>query len=186
MNCVLTKGRIEPCRNAIGGVKNVYFFPYVKYLPSQIKIKSQTLVEFPTSNLFKYEVQNGQFEQTILNDENGVSFSQTLSFTMFKQDVLTTKQLNILTNIDFRYVAEFYDGSFRVGGLFNGSKIESLTLSSGGSKSDLNGYNITITGNEEIQAPYLNSLESLSAGNNYIFMSGDNFIFMDGNNYIFQ
>lgn len=186
MSCVLTSGRTEPCRDVIGGVKNVYLFPYVKYAPSQIDIKFETLVEFPSTTLFKYEVQNGQFEQTISNDENGINYNQSLSFTIFKQDLLTTRELNVLTNIDFRFVAEFYDGSFRVSGLFNGAKIESLTLSSGGSKTDLNGYNVTITGNEEIQAPYLDSLDILSSGNNYIFQSGDNFIFMDGNNYIFQ
>ena len=186
MSCVLTSGRIEPCRDAIGGVKNVYLFPYVKYNNSQIDIKFQTLVSFPTTNIFKYEVQNGTFEQNIVNDENGVSYQQSLIFTMFKQDRLTTNELNTLTNIDFRYVAELYDGTFRVGGLFNGAKVESLTLVSGGTKQDLNGYNVTITGLEEIQAPFLDSLDVLSAGANYIFQSGDNFIFMDGNNYIFQ
>lgn len=185
MSCAVTSGRLEPCKDGVGGVKNVYLFPYVKYPNSQIEIKFQTLTSFPPNTLYKYEVKNGSFEQEINNDENGVSFNQVLTFTMFKQDLLTTNELNTLTNIDFRFIAEFYDGTFRVGGLYNGCKVESLTLVSGGSKQDLNGYNVTITGLEEIQAPYLNNLDIVSR-NNYIFQSGDNFIFMDGNNYIFN
>lgn len=185
MSCVLTKGRIEPCRDTVGGVKNVYLFPFVKYT-NEIVVQDQTLVFFPNTQLYKYEVKGGQFEQTISNDENGISYEQSLSFTMFKQDVLTTKELNTLTNIDFRYVVELNDGTFRVGGLYNGAKVDTLTLSSGGAKQDLNGYNLTISSLEEVQAPYLDGLGVLISGFNYIFMSGDNFIFMDGNNYIFQ
>ena len=103
---------------------------------------------------------------------------------MFKQDVLTTNELKVLTDIDFRCVVELYDGTFRIAGLYNACKIESLTLVSGGAKTDLNGYNITITALEELEAVYINSLEIIT--DNYIFMDADNFIFMDGNNYIFN
>lgn len=184
MSCVLTSGRIEPCKDNIGGVKNIYVFKYVDYLQSQIVLDGQLLTSFPGSVVYKYEVKNGTFDQEINNDENGTSYSQSLSFTLFKQDVLTTNELKVLTDIDFRCVVELYDGTFRIAGLYNACKIESLTLVSGGAKTDLNGYNITITALEELEAVYINSLEIIT--DNYIFMDADNFIFMDGNNYIFN
>lgn len=187
MSCVLTQGRNEiACRDNVGGVKNVYVFPYVSYAPTQIVITDQLLVSFPESTVYKYEVREGNFQQEITNDENGVSYNQRMSFTMFKQDLLTTTELNVLTNIDFRFVAEFWDGTFRVGGIYNSAKIDTLTLESGGSKSNLNGYNVTISGLEEIQAPYITSMAIITGANNYIFQDGNNFIFMDGNNYIFN
>lgn len=187
MSCVLTSGRIEPCKDNIGGVKNIYVFKYFDYLQSQIVLDGQLLISFPESIVYKYEVKNGSFEQSINNDENGVSYSQSLSFTLFKQDLLTTNELKVLTDIDFRCVVELYDGTFRVLGLYNACKIEGLTIVSGGAKTDLNGYNVTITALEELESVYINSLTVITGEtNNYIFMDADNFIFMDGNNYIFQ
>ena len=76
MSCVLTSGRIEPCKDNIGGVKNIYVFKYVDYLQSQIVLDGQLLTSFPGSVVYKYEVKNGTFDQEINNDENGISYSQ--------------------------------------------------------------------------------------------------------------
>ena len=155
MSCALTSGRREiSCRNNIGGLKNIYLFKYDAY---NIVLSGQEVVTFPDIGLFKYEIRVGDFKQSIENDENGIVYSQDLNFTLFKQDLLTSLELNRATNIDLMYIVEFNDGTYRLGGLRNGASITSLELVSGGSKGELNGYNITISGKELLEAPFIDA-----------------------------
>jgi len=158
MSCGLTSGRTEiACRDNIGGVKAVYLFKYIDYPYTQIQgVRGVSVTDFPDTDLFKYETTNANFSETINNDEEGISYTQSLSFTLFKQDILTTQELKIATDIDLRYIVEFNNGDYKIGGLWNGAKISSLTLDSGGSKTSLNGYNITIESEEEYAAAFFN------------------------------
>lgn len=154
MSCGLTKGRTEGCFDNIGGVKNIYLFNYVDYPFTAIVRDGQEVTRFPSSTLYKYEPQGANFSEQISNDANGVKYDQTLSFTLTKQDRLTTDELNRAQQIDLRYLVEFNDGLIKIGGLYNGAKITQISIISGGSKGDLNGYNITITGSEEVSASF--------------------------------
>ena len=156
MSCVLTRSREVGCFDNIGGIKAIYLFDFVKYPLGYIKgEKGVEITYFPNIQLFKYETRNANFSETINNDENGVSYNQTLTFTLFKQDVITTQQLNSLARKDFSYIVEFNDGNLKMGGVYNGARIENFTIDSGSSKASLNGYNITINGVEEYAAPFV-------------------------------
>ena len=162
MSCGLTSGRTEPCRDNQGGIRFVYLFPYVDYLFNQIVgTKGVELTSFPTTTIYKYEIEEGNFSETITNNEDGISYSQNLSFNLFKQDLLTTRELNILTNIDFRYIVEYNNGDLKIGGLFNGANVNNLTIVSGGNKSSLNGYNISFESNEEYKSAFISDLASV-------------------------
>ena len=158
---ILTKGRTDlSCYDNVGGIKNVYFFKYVDYVYSQIVgEKGVELTSFPATTIYKYEIQSGSFTENIQNDENGEIYNQELNFTLVQQNLITTNELKILTSVDLRYIVEFNDGSFKIGGLYNGGKITSLNLVSGGLKSDFNGYEVTISSRELYQAAYILDLE---------------------------
>ena len=189
---VLTSGRTElSCYDSIGGIRNVYFFKYEDYPYNQIVgTRGVELTSFPTTVIYKYEVNGGTFNEPWSNDENGVLYNQTLSFTLRQQNVLTTNELDLLTKIDLRYIVEFNNGDFKIGGLFNGASITGLELVSGGGKADLTGYNITIESKEEWQSAYVGNLIDIVFiiynCDNYLFQDLNNFIFQDGNNYIFN
>ena len=188
MNCGLTKGRTEIiCRDNIGGVKNVYLFPYVDY-PYNLIVgqRGAELTDFPSSTLYKYAVVNGNFSEDIVNDEKGVSYKQSLSFTLFKQDLLTTNELKTLSNIDFRYIVEFNDGKLKIGGLFNGAKVEALKMQSGGGKASLNGYDITIKSEEEYQAAFIDSLDIILGGSFLLLEDATNLLLEDATNLILE
>lgn len=175
MSCALTRGRTEGCRDNQGGVRNVYLLKYIDYPFGSIVLNGQEVVSFPFSNIFKYETQDASYSETITNDEKGVSFNQNLTFTLIKQDLLTTNELKRIQRIDLRYIVEFNDGTFRLGGLYNGAQITSITINSGGSKSDLNGYQINIQGSEEISAPFT-TLDVISE-NNFLLLE-DSFYYL--------
>ena len=156
MSCALTSGRTEGCFDNVGGIKAIYLLKYVDYPFGSIVRDGQEVIEFPTSTIYKYETQSANFNESIKNDQEGVSYSQSLTFTLTKQDLLTTSELDRAQKVDLRYLVEFNDGSVRFGGLYNGAQITTIAIQSGGTKSDLNGYNITIQGSEEISAPFTN------------------------------
>jgi hypothetical protein len=188
MSCGLTSGRSEPlCFDNVSGVKAVYLIKYEVYPYTSIQgTRGVEITAFPNSVLFKYETTNANFSETITNDENGINYSQSLTFTLFKQDLLTTNELNRLTNIDVRYVVEFNNGKFKMGGVYNGANLDSYSVDSGSNKASLNGYNLTFTSDEEYASPFLDRLSILTETNSFVFMDSNNFVFMDDNNYIFN
>ena len=169
MSCALTKGRSEGCFDNIGGIKNVYLSKYN---------------QLSNPLFYKYEIQGGSFSESITNDENGVSYNQSLNFTLIKPDLSTRLELDRAVNIDLRYLVEFNDGSVRWGGFVNGASITSYSIESGGDKGDFVGYNITIEGNEEASAPFTDILDT---ENKYLLLEdGFNYLYEDNGKVILQ
>lgn len=185
MSCALTRGRTEPCRDNIGGVKFVYLFPFVDYSYNQIEgTRGVEITSFPETTLYKYEVVNGNFSETITNDENGISYAQNLSFTLFKQNLATTTELDLMTNIDLRYMVEFNDGSLKMGGVYNGARLDTYTIDSGGSKNSLNGYNLTFSSDEQYASPFV---IDIGVFNGYLLLETSfNYLLEDSNKIILQ
>ena len=185
---VLTKGRTEiACRDNIGGIRYVYLFKFVDYAFNEIVgVRSNNITSFPYTDVYRFDISNGSFNETINNDENGISYNQTLTFTLLKQDLFTTQELKVLTNIDFRYIVEYNDGSLKMGGVYNGANITNLELVSGGSKQELNGYNLTRESNERYKAPYMEDTSVVTHDVSYFFQNGLNFVFQDIDNYLFE
>jgi len=182
MSCNLTSGRTElSCFDNIGGVKRVYLMPFVSYNISQIVgTRGVEVTSFPYTTIYAYETTNANFNEQINNDENGVSYSQSLTFTLLKQDLATTKELNNATKIDLRYIVEFNDGKYRFGGLWKGATISSIDLQSGGSKADGNLYNLTINSEEEYSAAYLDDLTDFEEYNTLLLQDGFSLLLEDG------
>lgn len=156
MNFV-TKGRTEiSCKDNVGGIKAVYLFPFVDYANSVIiGTRGVEVTSFPATEVFKYEVVEGSFNEDITNDENGIFYTQTLSFSLNKQDVTTTNELRVLSNIDFRYIVEYNAGYYKCGGLEKGANVESINITTGGVKGSRNGYSVVIKSMEEWKAPFI-------------------------------
>ena len=175
MSCVLTKGRTEPCRDGVGGVKFVYLFPFVEYDYTEILgVKGVEITQFPDTSIYKYAIKGGSFVESIENDDEGVKYNQSLSFTLIKQDLETTNELDAMSRIDLRYIVELNDGSLKMGGVYNASRLTDYSIESGGAKNSLNGYNLTFTGIEEFSAPFLDNLNIL----------GDNLLLLENGFYL--
>lgn len=159
---ILTSGRTEPCLNNVGGVKRIYLFKYEDYTYNQIVgVKGSTLTSFPATDIYSYDSVLTSFDETINNDEDGISVEQTLQFTLTKQNLLTTNRLSEFRELDLRFIVEYNNGKYRIGGLFNGAYVEEIKLVSGGTKGSLNGYQITIKSDEEYQAAFIDDLSSV-------------------------
>lgn len=175
MSCGLTKGRTEPCKDNIGGVKYVYLFVFVEYDYTEILgTKGVEITQFPDTNIYKYAVKGASFVEEIENNEDGIKYKQSLSFTLTNQDLATTNELDRMRRVDLRYIVEYNNGDLKMGGVYNGSRLTDYVIDSGGSKASLNGYALTFTGEEEYAAPFLDNLNIL----------GDNLLLLENGFYL--
>ena len=157
MACTLTKGRVEPCRDAIGGIKAVYLIDYQEDAFT-ISAGEITAIDAGVTDAYKYELMsdNNTLVETFTADaNNGTSiYEQVLTMALKKQDKATATELAIIVKARPIAIVQFRDGNYRAVGVSDGT-IATGDIQSGGAKADFNGYNLTLTATEVEPAPYL-------------------------------
>ena len=161
MACDLTHGRLEVCKEFVGGIKAVYFIPYgvlgaITYGTTDASDKISTIAG--TLSLYKYELKGANsFEQTITSSrENGTTFAeQTLTFTIKGLDATTTKQMKLLAWGRPHVVIKTNANNFFLAGLEHGMDVTTGLIANGTAMGDLNGYTLTLVGQEAIPANHL-------------------------------
>jgi hypothetical protein len=172
----LTSGRTEPCLDNIGGIRTIWLFAFVDYDFTQVLgVRGSTVTSFPATDIYEFETRNANMSETSTNDENGVSFDQSLTFTLKQQDLRTLRDLHTLEKLDLRYIVKMNDGKLKIGGLWKGARL-SFEAVSGGSLRDLIGYNITIKGKEEYPSAFLSNLNDFTQIQYLLLEDGDPFL----------
>jgi len=171
MACDLTRGRKEPCKDVVGGIKAVYFTDFgdlgtVSYTDApngdyEIATLSGTF------DAYKYDVKgNSSLEQTInASRENGTQFyEQTLNLTLHKLSKEDHKEIKILAAGRPHIAVEDYNGNVMMVGLEHGADVSGGTIVTGAAMGDLSGYTLTFTAQETAPA---NFLDGPTAGDPY-------------------
>jgi hypothetical protein len=160
-NCLLTHGRAEQCKEFVGGIKSIYFINY-GLMGAIVNGSGDLSDEIDTVagafTLFKYDLKGANsFEQTVTSSrENGTTFvEQTLTFTIKGLDATTTKQIKLLAWGRPHVVIKTNANNFFLAGLEHGLDVTTGTISNGTAMGDLNGYTITLVGQEAIPANHL-------------------------------
>lgn len=163
MACELTKGRKEPCKDVVGGLKNIYFLDFGD-LGTVTKTDDEiTNLTGDSSNdltAFKYELKgNSSFEQTVTaSRENGtVFYEQTLNLTLKKLSKEDNKELKLLAYGRPHVAVEDYNGNVFMMGLEHGADVSGGSIVSGASMGDLSGYTLTLTAQEREPANFMAS-----------------------------
>ena len=150
MSCDLTKGRKEPCKNVVGGLKAVYFTDFGDY--GTVTETNDEITDMTgTFIAFKYELKgNSSFEQTITSSrENGTTFfEQTLNLTLKKLSKEDNKELKLLAYGRPHVAVEDYNGNVFLMGLQHGADVTGGTVSTGAAMADLSGYTLTLSAQE--------------------------------------
>jgi hypothetical protein len=168
MACDLTLGRKEPCKDVVGGIKNLYFVNYgdlgTVSITDDVSGESITNITGYTGDVagdltcYKYEVKgNSSLEQTVNSSrENGTTFyEQTLNLTLKKLSKLDNKQLKLMAYGRPHVVVEDYNGNFMMVGLEHGADVSGGTVVTGAAMGDLSGYTLTLTGMETKPAVFM-------------------------------
>ena len=171
MSCDISHGRLEVCKDTIGGLKNIYVLNYGMYDETDITydtalgyedvITGITLTPIaPATSTFIYKFElkgTNSFETTITSSrENGTTFfEQVLSVQLKKQDAITHKQVKLLSYGRPNIIVETNAGQYFIGGLLRGMDVTAGTISNGTALGDMNGYSLTFTGQEAVPANFL-------------------------------
>lgn len=171
MSCDISHGRLEPCKDVVGGLKNIYVLNYGMYDETDITydtvlgyedvitaINLTPIAPATSTSIYKFELKGtNSFETTITSSrENGTTFfEQVLSVQLKKQDAITHKQVKLLSYGRPNIIVETNAGQYFIAGLLRGMDVTAGTISNGVNLGDMNGYSLTFTGQEAVPANFL-------------------------------
>ena len=159
MSCNITQGRIEPCKDSVGGLKNVYVINYGELGDITYSASSNTITDFAgLPDAYKFELKGGSsFDQTVTaSREAGTTFyDQTLTLTLKKLDKNTNDELAILAVGRPHILVEDNNGNVFTMGLEHGADVNGGTVVTGTAMGDLSGYTLTFNSQETKPANFI-------------------------------
>ncbi len=160
MACEIALGRTEKCKDAVGGLKAVYFVNWGDMTDVTYDVTNTDAISavLGTPSAYKYDLKgNSSFEQTITSSrENGTTFfEQTLNLTLKKLSIVDHKQIKLLAYGRPQVVVEDNNGNLFLCGLEHGMELNSGTIVSGAALGDLSGYTLVLSGQEPVPANFL-------------------------------
>jgi hypothetical protein len=160
MACDLTLGRIEPCKDSVGGLKNLYFVNYGDLGAITYDTTNTDVIDAVagTPDAYKYEIKGASsFTQNIQSsrDTGTTAFEQVIEVTLKKLSIADHKELKILAFGRPHVIIEDNNGNFFLAGLEHGADVTGGTIVTGTAMSDLSGYTLTLTGMEKAPANFL-------------------------------
>jgi hypothetical protein len=157
MACELSNGRLEVCKDAVGGIDAIYFVNFGDYAyPTDITQTDDVIDAVANvASLYKYELKGtNSFEQNVTSSrENGTTFvEQTLSVVLKKQDATTHKSVKLLAYGRPHVIVKNRNNQFFLAGLEHGMELTTAAVANGTAMGDLSGYTLTFVGTEKILA----------------------------------
>ncbi len=155
MACQIINGYEIDCRDAVGGIKELYIAEYANvasYTETSGVCSAITMVSGKKFYTFQMEKENAELIETQTGSvENGTNFwQQDLTFTMKKLSAAKRNSVKVLSQVRLVVVAKLHDDSLWIVGRHNGlDMVGTNTAKSGKAMGDMNGYEIALMGKEQ-------------------------------------
>lgn len=153
--CLLTTGRLEPCKDAIGGIDKLFFLNYQQYQATIAAGVITSLLEEdgltePTAYEYIVRDSTSKLMQNINhNPDNGTTFiEQAVTAQLKVMTAADNEELMLMIYGRPQVMILDRRGKFWLCGLEWGCDITAGAADTGGAMGDFNGYNLTITGKE--------------------------------------
>ena len=161
MACDINTGRLEACKDSIGGIRNIYIGNYdAAFFDGLTEDGTSVTALTAPITVYKFELRgdSNTFEETNENSrDNGTSFwTQSGAIVLKHQDAATQAVVKLLSYGRPYIIVEDYNGNYRLAGAQNGCEVTSNT-STGGAMGDLNGYNLSFEGREKSPSFFVTS-----------------------------
>ena len=164
MSCDITKGRLEPCKNSVGGLDAVYFVNYDDLPDTAINMDVTDTDKIASVDgsprAYKYELKGASsLEQTVNSSrENGTTFfDQVLSLALKKQDVDTHKEVKLLAHGRPKIIVRDNNQNFFLVGKEHGADVNGGSIVTGAAMGDMSGYNLTFQAMERVPANFIDA-----------------------------
>lgn len=164
MSCLITNGRLEVCKDSVGGIDAVYFinrgtYDYATDVTFNNTNTDVVDVIANVTTVYKYELKGtSNFEQALQpNADNGTEiWQQNVLLVLRKQDPVMHKQLKLMAYGRPSIIVKNRNNQFFIVGLEYGTDMTAGTISNGTQMVDFSGYNFTLTAMERMPANFLN------------------------------
>jgi hypothetical protein len=145
MACDLTAGRAKACKQGLGGLGKLYLFNFVEN-PFTVTAGVATAINPLLTECFEYELEgdgNNVSESQVPDRNTGTTVNtQTSTFVLKKIDATTSAQMNLLAYGFPMAVVKDRNGIYHAIGIDDGIDF-TVVQSTGGAKTELNGYTLT-------------------------------------------
>ena len=145
MSCDIASGRVRPCKQSLGGLGKLFLFNYVEN-PFTVVNGVATAINADLTTVFEYEIEgdgNNVGESLVPDRNTGTSVNtQTTTIVLKKIDATSSAQLNLLAYGFPMAVVKDRNGVYHAIGIDDGIDF-TVVQSTGGAKTELNGYTLT-------------------------------------------
>ena len=153
-------GRLEPCKDSVGGLKAIYFVNFGDLGAITYDVTNTDVIDAVAGSpdAYKYDIKGtSTFTQNIQSDRatGTTAFEQVLEITLKKLTVADHKELKLLSYGRPQVIVEDYNGNYFLAGLEHGMDVTGGTIVTGGAMNELSGYTLTLTGMEKAPANFL-------------------------------
>ena len=160
MACDLSLGRIEPCKDSVGGLKAVYFINYGEVAGITYNGTNTDVIDIIASEptAYKYDLKGtNSLDQTITSSrENGTTFfEQNLKLQLKKLSAKDHKEIKLLSYGRPHVIVEDHNGNLFMCGLEYGMEVTGGTIVTGAAMGDLSGYTLDLKAMEKVPANFL-------------------------------
>lgn len=160
MACDLSLGRIEPCKDSVGGLKAVYFINYGEVAGITYNGTNTDVIDIIASEptAYKYDLKGtNSLDQTITSSrENGTTFfEQNLKLQLKKLSAKDHKEIKLLSYGRPHVIVEDHNGNLFMCGLEYGMEVTGGTIVTGAAMGDLSGYTLDLKASEKVPANFL-------------------------------
>ena len=177
MACSVTvSGRALPCKDSLGGIKQIWIAPFALVGVNQTfdAVSAGSIADSTAAMTFKnYDMHKntGSFTQTVnASVENGTIFyTQVVSCVFSREIAADIGDFQDLTKGRVFIVVQDVNNNLFVMGHTRGCELTGGTLESGVAMGDFNGLKYEFTGEEFIAAPFLASALGVPSGTNVTF-----------------
>lgn len=162
MACDIGLGRLEPCKDQVGGLDAVYFINYDDLPATAITVSADDEVTAVTGDprAYKYELKGtSNLDQAVTSSrENGTTFfDQVLSLNLKKQDLTTHKEVKLLAHGRPKVIVRDNNGNFFLMGYEHGADVNGGNIVTGSAFGDFTGYNLTLQAMEKAPAFFIDA-----------------------------
>lgn len=161
MSCdSITRGRLEPCKDSVGGIAKVYFvnkgtITSVDYDATDTDA-IDTVAGSPSAYEFEVRGASTYTDNITSSRENGTTyFEQVLELQLPKLTKEDHKTIKLLSFGQPSIIIEDNNGSFFLAGLEFGMDVTGGTISTGSGMGEYSGYTLTFSGMEKLPANFI-------------------------------
>lgn len=160
MACDISRGRLEECKDSVGGISAVYFVNKGDLGAITYDVTDTDVIDAVagTPSAYKFDVRGtSSFTETpTVSRDNGTAFfEQAMELVLPKLTKKDHNTVKLLAHGSPHVIIEDNNGNFFLAGLEYGMDVSGGSIATGAAMGDMSGYTLSFSGMEKVPANFL-------------------------------